>query len=120
LRIAGCFRQQRGVRGNFGRSCEINMAGQRPDGKDIAAHCDSPQFGDLADIDEQFRRDQTQIHRGHQALAARKHLRLVSVRNEQLQSVHNAGCAGIAESRGFHWRDLPSRILAHFFEIRRR
>jgi len=36
------------------------------------------------------------------------------VRNEQLQSVHNAGCAGIAESRGFHWRDLPQPHFGAF------
>jgi hypothetical protein len=114
------FRQQRGVRGNFGRSCEIDMARQRADGNNIAAYHDSPQFGDLADIDDQFRRNQTQIHRGHQALAAREHLRLVPVRTEQLQSVHNTGCACIAESRSFHWRDLPRPDFGEFPGIRRR
>jgi hypothetical protein len=56
------------------------MAGQRADAKDIAADLTMPcKFGDVADIDQQFRREQTQIHRGHQALAARKHLRAVAM-----------------------------------------
>ena len=92
------------------------MARQRSDVKDIAPHRDAPQFGELADVDDKFRRNQTQIHRGHQALAARQHLRLVPVRDEQLQRIHNAGCACIAESRGFHWRDLPRPDFGIFFQ----
>ena len=98
------FRQQRRVRCNFGRSQEIDMARQRTDAEDAAPHRDSAQFGDLANIDDQFGRDQTQVHRGHQALAARQHLRPVAVRDEQFQCVRDAGCSCVAESRGFHRR----------------
>ena len=64
------FRQQRGVRCNFRRSQEINMARQRTDAQNTAPQRNSAQFGDLADIDDEFGGYQTQIHRGHQALAA--------------------------------------------------
>jgi len=102
--------------GNLRRSQEIDVARQGTDAQDIASHPDAAQFGDLADIDDEFRRNQTQVHRGHQALPARQHLRLVPVRHEQLQRVHNAGCACVAESRGFHWRDLPRLDFGAFFE----
>jgi hypothetical protein len=98
------------------RQFPIDMTRQRTDGKDIAPHRDSSQFGDLADIDDEFRRDQTQVHRGHQALAARQHLRLVPVRDQQLQRVRHAGRACVAESRGFHWRDLPGGFFRVFLK----
>ena len=88
------------------------MARERADAKDIAPHGDAPKLGNLANIDKEFRRDQTQVHRGHQTLAARQHLRFFPMCDEQLQRVNNAGCACIAESRGFHRRDLPGPISA--------
>ncbi|MGA9091521.1 MAG: hypothetical protein WB420_20700, partial [Bradyrhizobium sp.] len=36
---------------------------------------------------------------------------------QQLDRVPNAGCAGVAESRGFHRCDLPGRVVAYFFEL---
>ena len=96
------FRQQWRVRRDFRRLQEIGMTGQRTDGEDVAAHRDATQFGNFADIDDQFGRDQPQIHRGHQALAARKHFRPVPMRFEQIQCVCNTGCACVSESRGFH------------------
>ena len=50
------------------------MPGQRADAEHLAAHRDPAQFGEPADIDDQFRGNQPQIHRRHQALAARQHL----------------------------------------------
>ena len=46
------------------------MAGQRTDSENIAGDGNAAQFGELADIDDQFGRNQAQIHRRHQALAA--------------------------------------------------
>ena len=40
------FRQQRRMRGDFGRSLQIDMARQRADGEDIALHRDAAQFGE--------------------------------------------------------------------------
>ena len=123
LRIAGCATwaiasvNSGACAAISGDRCEIDMARQRADGKDIASYGDSLQFGEPADIDEQFRRHQTQIHRGHQALATRKHLRRIAVRGEQFQRVHNAGCACVAESRGFHGRDLPAGFQRIFCEL---
>ena len=76
---------------------------------------DAPQFGEPADIDNHFRRYQAQVHRRHQALAARKHLGVLAMNDEQLQRVSDAGGACVAESRGFHRRDLPGRIFGVFF-----
>src|SRR6202035_2479437 len=98
-------------RGDVGRPCEIDVPRQRADVKDVALDRDPPQFGDFADIDDEFRRDQTQVHRRHQALATRQQLGAVAVGGEQLQRVDDAGCAGVAESRGFHRYDLPGRIF---------
>jgi hypothetical protein len=80
----------------------------------------SLQLGDPADIDDQFRRNQTQIHGRHQALTTREHLGIVAMRGEQFQRVHNAGHACVTESRSFDGRDLPGRIAAYFRRIRRR
>ena len=63
-------RQQRCMRGDFGRFLQIDMARQRTDGEDVTPHRDPAQLGEFADIDDQFGRDQPQIHRRHQALAA--------------------------------------------------
>ena len=38
--------------GDVGRSLQIDMARQRPDGEDVALDRHTPQFGDPADIDE--------------------------------------------------------------------
>jgi len=46
------------------------MARQRADVKDIVLYRDAPEFPEFADVDEEFGRDQPQVHRGHQALAA--------------------------------------------------
>ena len=43
-----------------------------------------------------------------------------AVRGQQFQRVHNAGCACVAESRGFHGRHLPQPDSSTFFGIRRR
>ena len=46
------------------------MARQRTDGEHVALHRDTAQVGEVADVDNQFRGNQPQIHRRHQALAA--------------------------------------------------
>ena len=90
------------------------MARQRADTKRLASHRDSAQFREFADIDDQFRGDQPQIHRGHQALAARQHLRPLAMRGKQFQRIGNAGRACIGESRGFHSGE-PSPALLFCF-----
>jgi hypothetical protein len=37
------------------------------------------------------------------------------MRNQQLDRVSDAGCTGVAESRGLHGCDLPGRISMSFF-----
>ena len=62
--------QQRGKCSDFRRFQDIYVARQPADGEHIASDRDPPKFGKLADIDNQFGRDQAQIHGRHQALAA--------------------------------------------------
>jgi hypothetical protein len=62
--------QQWRVRCDIRRFQEIDMPGQRADHQRVAAHRDAAQLAEFADIDDQFRRKQAQIHRRHQALAA--------------------------------------------------
>ena len=66
------IRQQGRMGRNFRRSQEIGVACQRTDGDDAFLHHHSAQLVQLADIDDEFGRDQAQIHRRHQALAARQ------------------------------------------------
>ena len=112
--------QQGRVRSDFRRAGKFDMARQRADGEDIAAQGYSLELGDRADIDHQFRTDQPQIHRGHQALATGQQLGAVAMRDQELQRVGDAGGACVGESRGFHRYDLPGRILAYFAGIRGR
>ena len=93
------------------------MTGQRADPDDTARHRNTAQLGEFADIDDEFGRDQAQIHRGHQALAARQHLRPVAMRFEQLQRIHHAGCACVSESRGFHLAWPPRACWRIFFGL---
>ena len=91
------------------------MAGQRADDERLALDRDPAQFGELADIDNHVRRDQPQIHRGNQALPARKHPRLLTVDGKQLQRISNAGRACVCESRGFHsGKSLPGPAFLLF------
>ena len=107
------IRQQRSMGCYFRRFQEIDVARQRTDGEDAFLHRNPAQLGQLADIDNEFGRDQAQIHRRQQALAARQHLGPVAMRGQQFQRVCDAGCAGVSESRGFHfWRDLPGQVSA--------
>ena len=96
------FSEQRHVGRHLQRSLEVNMARQSTDADNVTFNNDATQLIQFAYIDDQFRRDQTQIHRGQQALAAREHLGSVAVSGKQLQCVRNAACACVAESRGFH------------------
>ena len=113
------FRQQRRVRGDFGDFRRSTWRVSAPMRRVPSRDRNAAQLSEFADIDDQFRRNQAQIHRRHQALAAGQHLGPVPVRGEQLQRVRNAGCACVAESRGFHCRDLPGRLFGVFFRIRR-
>ena len=109
--------EQRRMRGNFGRPRKIDMTRQRANPEKLAVHRNAAQLGEFADIDDEFGGDQPQVHRGHQALAARKHFCPVAVRGQQFQRIRDAGCACVSESRSFQWRDLPGRILAHFLRL---
>src|SRR5262245_9427127 len=95
------------------------MPGQRADDERFALDRDPAQFGEFADIDDHFRRNQPQIHRGDQALPARKHLRLLSMHGKQFQRIGNAGGARVGESRGFHsGKALPGPSFSAFEGIR--
>jgi hypothetical protein len=93
------------------------MPGQRADDERFALDRDAAQFGKSADIDDHFRRNQSQIHRGDQALPARKHPRLLAMHGKQLQRMGDAGRACVCESRGFHsGKTLPG--LCFFLLLR--
>ena len=62
--------QQRRVSGDISRFQQIDLPRQRTDHERIALDRDPAQLGELADIDDQFRRNQAQVHGRHQALAA--------------------------------------------------
>ena len=109
--------QQRRMARDVARSRDLDMPRQRANSQGVAGHGDALQFSDLSDIDDQFGRDQPQIHRWHQALAAGEHFGLVAVGGEQLQSILNARCACIAESRGLHAYDLLGGVWS---ELRKR
>ena len=86
------------------------MARQRAYPQGVAGYGNAAQFGKLTDIDDPLRRDQAQVHRRHQALAAGQEFRLVAVGDQHLQGVGHAGGAGVAESRGLHACDLPAAL----------
>jgi len=104
------FRQQRGCAGNFG-ILQIHMAGQAPDGKAIAAHCDSRSSA-IRRMTSSSGRNQTQIHRGHRS--GRPEHFACPVRNEQLKAFKR-WLAGIVKA-GLSWRDFQPH-LACFLEI---
>ena len=89
------------------------MTRQRADAETPRLHRNPAQLGQLADIDNEFGGDQAQIHRRHQALATRQHLGPVAMRGQQFQRICDAGCAGVSESRGFHFGvTSPAKYLA--------
>ena len=79
--------EQRRMRGDFGRSRQIDMTRQRANSEQFAGHRNAAQFREFADVDDEFGGDQPQVHRGHQALAARKHFCPVAVRGQQFQRI---------------------------------
>jgi len=78
------------------------MPRQRADDERLVLHRNAAQLPDIANVDDQFRRNQAQVHRGNQALAAGKHPRLLTMLNQQFQRIGDAGCACVGESRSFH------------------
>ena len=65
------------------------MSRQRTDGEDAFLHRHPAQLGQLANIDNEFGRYQTQIHRRQKALAARQHPGLFAMCGQQFQRVCN-------------------------------
>src|ERR1700744_3548091 len=71
LRIAGCATWALASGSNgasaalSGEIQETAVARQAADRKLGAVQSDSPELAEIADIDQQFRREQTQIHRRH-------------------------------------------------------
>jgi len=107
----------KGLRGNFRAICEINMAVSAP----------MVRTSPLTAIPavRRSRRYRRAVPERSNEISSRasgsgrpKHLRLVPYGNEQLQSVHNAGLRGIAESRSFIGVTFPA-AFGVFFEIRR-
>ncbi len=81
---------------------------------------DPAKLSQFADIDNEFGGDQPQIHRRHQALAARQHLGPVAMRGQQLQRMLRRWSRGHKRKpRPSFRRDLPGRISL-FRRIRRR
>ena len=78
------------------------MPRQCADDETLALHRNAAQLPDIADIDDQFWLNQAQVHRGNQALPARKHPRLLTMLDKQFQRIGNAGCACVGESRSLH------------------
>jgi len=111
------IRQQRGMGRYFGGRQEFDMARQRANGEDIAFDRDPAKLSKLADIDNEFGRDQAQVHSRHQALAARQYPGLVAMRGEQLQRINNTGRADVSESRGFHCDITSPAGHRHFLEL---
>ena len=112
------FPQQRGMGFNFGGFQHIDVTGQRANRKDVTIHRNPAKLSQLADVDNEFGGDQAQIHRRHQALAARQYLGLVAMRGQQFQRISDAGCAGVSESRGFHFETTsPARISTFSFGL---
>ena len=112
--------QQGSMGCNFRRFQEIGVACQCTDGEDASSLQHNPaQLGQLADIDNEFGSDQSQIHRRQQALAARQHLGLFAMHGQQFQHICDAGRTGVSESRGLHFGVTSPANYRHFCGIRR-
>jgi len=92
------------------------MPRQRADVKDIAPHRQPPQFGNFADIDDQFRRDQN----ADSSPAIRlwppdSSLALSPCAASSSSAWMTLVARGVAESRGFHRCDLPRPEFGHIY-----
>ena len=96
-------RQQRGTAITMSGFQEIDMAGQRANGENVLPFTTIPRNSANSPISTiSSGRNQAQIHRRHQALAARQDPGLLAMCGQQFQRMCNAGCTCISESRGLH------------------
>ncbi len=125
LRIAGwatwaTASDQQGSMGcYFRRFQKIGVARQRTDGEDAFLH-QNPRNSANSPISMMssgaIRR---RFIAGSRLWPPRQHLGLLAMRGQQFQRICDAGCAGVSESRGFHFGVTSPANYRHFCGIRR-
>ena len=90
------------------------MPDQRTDDERFVPARNPAQFGEFADIDDHLRRNEPQIHRGDQALPARKHPRLLPIQSKQFQRWRRWSRVRRRKPR-LSFRQAPPRLLLFCF-----
>src|SRR2546428_259233 len=87
---------------------DVEVARHGADAKHTVGERDARQSLDAVDVDQDLRRAETHVERGHQALPAGQHLRAFAMPREELERLGQRARAGVLEGRRFHRLIFPS------------